>query len=56
MRYDDGKQEYYNTARDPLELDNLAAGGVPTSLKKALAALENCHSGASCWAAAHLPR
>ena len=26
VRYDDGEQEYYNTARDPLELDNLAVG------------------------------
>jgi N-acetylglucosamine-6-sulfatase len=54
VRYASGKQEYYDTARDPLELDNIAAAGVPASLKKALTALENCHSGASCWAAAHL--
>jgi arylsulfatase A-like enzyme len=52
--YANGKQEYYNTARDPLELDNIAAAGVPASLKKALAALENCHTGATCWTAAHL--
>ena len=52
--YANGRQEYYDTARDPLELDNIAAGVVPASLKKALAALENCHSGASCWAAAQL--
>jgi arylsulfatase A-like enzyme len=52
--YANGKQEYYDTARDPLELDNIAAKGVPASIKKALKALENCHSGASCWAAAHL--
>jgi N-acetylglucosamine-6-sulfatase len=54
VRYANGKQEYYDTARDPLELDNIAASGVPESLKKALKALENCHSGATCWAAAHL--
>ena len=52
--YANGRQEYYDTARDPLELDNIAWLGVPASLKKALTALENCHSGASCWAAAHL--
>jgi hypothetical protein len=51
--YASGKQEYYDTAKDPLELDNIAAAGVPASLKKALAALENCHSRVSCWAAAH---
>jgi N-acetylglucosamine-6-sulfatase len=54
VAYADGEKEYYNTARDPLELDNIAAQGVPASLKKALAALKNCHTGASCWAAAHL--
>jgi arylsulfatase A-like enzyme len=54
VRYADGEQEYYDTARDPLELNNIAAAGVPVSLKKALTALENCHSGPSCWAAAHL--
>ena len=54
VRYASGEQEYYDTARDPLELDNIAAAGVPASLKKALAALKNCHTGVSCWAAAHL--
>ena len=52
--YASGKQEYYDTARDPLELDNIAAAGIPASLRKALAALENCHTGATCWTAAHL--
>src|SRR5262249_24394503 len=52
--YDTGYQEYYDTARDPLELDNIAFEGVPSDLKKALAALENCHTGVTCWAAAHL--
>jgi arylsulfatase A-like enzyme len=52
--YANGKQEYYNTARDPLELDNIAGKGVPASIMKALKALEHCHSGVSCWAAAHL--
>ena len=52
--YANGKQEYYNTARDPLELDNLAPAGIPASIKKALTALENCHTGTTCWTAAHL--
>jgi N-acetylglucosamine-6-sulfatase len=52
--YDNGDQEYYDTATDPLELDNIAATGIPPDLKQALAALENCHNGVTCWAAAHL--
>jgi len=56
VRYANGEQEYYNTARDPFELDNIASSGVPAALRTALAALANCHGGASCWAAAHLPR
>jgi arylsulfatase A-like enzyme len=54
VQYANGDQEYYNTATDPLELNNIAGQGVPASLKKALAALENCHTGPTCWAAAHL--
>jgi arylsulfatase A-like enzyme len=53
--YGTGYQEYYDTATDPLELDNVASQGVPPELRKALAALENCHNGVTCWAAAHLP-
>jgi N-acetylglucosamine-6-sulfatase len=52
--YDNGDQEYYDTAIDPLELNNIAASGVPADLRKALVALENCHNGVTCWAAAHL--
>ena len=54
VRYADGEQEYYDTARDPDELDNIAATGVPAALRNALHALENCHTGSTCWAAAHL--
>jgi N-acetylglucosamine-6-sulfatase len=54
VRYASGEQEYYDTARDPLELDNIASAGVPVALRKSLAALQNCHTGESCWAAAHL--
>ncbi len=54
VRYAGGAQEYYDTVTDPYELDNLAAKGVPAALRQALTALENCHAGATCWAAAHL--
>jgi N-acetylglucosamine-6-sulfatase len=54
VRYASGEQEYYDTARDPLELDNIASAGVPVALRTALTALQNCHTGVSCWAAAHL--
>jgi N-acetylglucosamine-6-sulfatase len=52
VRYAGGAQEYYDTATDPYELHNLAGNGVPEVLRQALSALENCHGGASCWAAA----
>ena len=32
VRYSNGQQEYYNTATDPYELDNLAARGIPAAL------------------------
>jgi arylsulfatase A-like enzyme len=54
VAYDNGDQEYYDTATDPLELDNIASKGVPPGLRKALVALEDCHNGVTCWAAAHL--
>ena len=54
VRYAGGAQEYYDTVTDPYELDNLAGQGVPAALRQALSALENCHTGATCWAAARL--
>jgi N-acetylglucosamine-6-sulfatase len=54
VRYAGGAQEYYDTVTDPYELDNLAGKGVPGTLRQALGALENCHTGVTCWAAAHL--
>jgi len=54
VRYAGGAQEYYDTVTDPYELDNLASKGVPAALRHALSALENCHTGTACWAAAHL--
>jgi N-acetylglucosamine-6-sulfatase len=49
-----GQQEYYDTVNDPWELHNIVANGVPAALPRALSALANCHSGVTCWAAAHL--
>jgi arylsulfatase A-like enzyme len=54
VQYAGGAQEYYDTVTDPYELDNLAAKGVSATVRQALSALENCHTGATCWAAAHL--
>jgi N-acetylglucosamine-6-sulfatase len=54
VRYSNGEQEYYNTANDPYELDNIAAAGIPGDLLHALSAMEGCHTGATCWAASHL--
>ncbi len=52
--YDNGDREYYNTATDPYELDNIVGRGVPANLGSGLKAMENCHNGTACWAAAHL--
>jgi N-acetylglucosamine-6-sulfatase len=54
VRYSNGEQEYYNTVTDPDELDNIAAEGIPPALTRALTAMENCHTGPSCWEASHL--
>jgi len=54
VRYSNGEQEYYNTVDDPFELDNIAGRGVPAALPLALTAMQNCHTGAACWAASHL--
>jgi arylsulfatase A-like enzyme len=51
--YSNGQQEYYNTATDPDELDNIAAEGVPPALIDELTAMESCHTGATCWAASN---
>ena len=54
VRYSNGEQEYYNTANDPFELNNIAGRGIPGALPRALAAMQNCHTGTACWAASHL--
>jgi hypothetical protein len=51
VRYADGEQEYYDTATDPAELDDLASKGVPARLQRMLSSLESCHGVASCQAA-----
>jgi N-acetylglucosamine-6-sulfatase len=52
VRYADGEQEYYDTAKDPSELHDIAGKGVPQRLQRMLSALERCHGAASCQAAA----
>ena len=54
VRYVNGQTEYYDTARDPLELHNLGGAAAPPEMPKALVAMENCHTAATCQAAAHL--
>jgi N-acetylglucosamine-6-sulfatase len=58
VEYADGSREYYDRTTDPHELANLA-GSLSTArlaqLHAALIALQNCHGGAACWAAGHVP-
>jgi N-acetylglucosamine-6-sulfatase len=55
VRYADGSQEYYETALDPYELNNLAGATVPPTLVTTLQALQACHGTAQCQTAARLP-
>ena len=57
VEYANGELEYYDIARDPEEITNLA----PTmplrklnALHEAMTAIVNCHDSAACWAAEHL--
>ena len=52
VKYDSGQQEYYDTATDPYELNNIARKGIPAALPRALNAMKNCHTATTCWAAA----
>jgi arylsulfatase A-like enzyme len=57
VEYDDGDREYYDLAKDPDELHNLAAIAPRSTLaplQTMLHALENCHGSASCQAAARV--
>jgi arylsulfatase A-like enzyme len=58
VEYDNGEREYYDLRTDPFELDNIVSTLPPDELAQLhqdLAAMENCHGGASCWAATHVP-
>jgi N-acetylglucosamine-6-sulfatase len=52
VKYANGEQEYYDTARDPYELHNIAAQGVPSALPQMLTALRTCHGASACQHAA----
>jgi arylsulfatase A-like enzyme len=57
VEYLDGEREFYDLENDPYELHNLASELSATQLATLhddLAQLENCHTGDSCWAAAHV--
>lgn len=59
VEYADGEREYYDTATDPNELDNIAATVPKTQLaamRATLTALKGCHGSTSCAAAAQLKR
>ena len=56
VEYVTGEREYYDLRRDPFELHNLAArlsAGRARRLHRALARMERCHGGRSCWRAQH---
>lgn len=57
VEYRDGEREFYDLRSDPYEIHNLARMLTPdelAQLHERLLALENCHTGASCWAAEHI--
>jgi arylsulfatase A-like enzyme len=57
VEYDGGDTEFYDLRSDPFELHNLAPAltvGERALLHAELTAMENCHDGASCWAAMHV--
>ncbi|MGH2891785.1 MAG: sulfatase family protein, partial [Solirubrobacteraceae bacterium] len=59
VEYQDGEREYYDLRRDPLELHNLAArlsAGRLARLHQALASIEHCHTGRTCFKAMDVKR
>jgi arylsulfatase A-like enzyme len=56
VEYKNGEREYYDLARDPFELSNIARGLPPhvlARLHRVLVGLEHCHGAAACWRAQH---
>ena len=56
VEYDDAKHEteYYNDAKDPYQIDNIAGSLTKeqrATLHRILIGLHHCHSGAACWQA-----
>jgi N-acetylglucosamine-6-sulfatase len=57
VEYRNGQREFYDLRTDPYELHNIVSSLSPTDrelLHSELLALENCHTGPSCWAAEHV--
>jgi N-acetylglucosamine-6-sulfatase len=57
VEYQQGGREFYDLQTDPDELHNIADKLSPaevSNLHAELARLESCHSGGSCWSAAHV--
>jgi N-acetylglucosamine-6-sulfatase len=55
VEYTTGEREYYDIARDPYELRNIARRLTPARLAELhtrLAGLQNCHDALACWQAA----
>jgi N-acetylglucosamine-6-sulfatase len=58
VEYIDGEREYYDVARDPNELVNLAgrlSASRMASLHAALTKMVDCHGASACWSAQHVP-
>jgi N-acetylglucosamine-6-sulfatase len=56
VEYATGEREYYDLARDPFELDNIAGLLAPARLRRlhrTLARIEACHGARACWRAQH---
>jgi N-acetylglucosamine-6-sulfatase len=56
VEYSNGEREYYDLARDPFELRNVAGSLPPArrrTLHRTLGRIERCHGGGACWRAQH---